>query len=488
MTSALKFAFDNSFARELQGLFEPSTAATAPEPRLLVLNDSLATELGLEPAALRTDEGVAILAGNSIPDGATPVAQAYAGHQFGGYSPRLGDGRALLLGEVIDVEGRRCDLHLKGSGRTPFARSGDGRAAIGPMVREYIIGEALHGLSIPTTRALAVVATGEVIRRESPLPGAVLTRVASSHLRVGTFQFASAAGDRDLLRRLVSYTIERHHAELREAEVPALALLRAVAQSQASLIAQWMLVGFIHGVMNTDNMAIAGESIDFGPCAFMDAFDPSTVFSSIDHQGRYAYGNQPAIGQWNLARLAESLLTMIDDDQERAVDLATEVLREYADEYSAHWHTGMLAKLGIDDPSADATLVDAYVELLTEQRVDFTTSFRALADSLRGAPTAAQLFGDTSGFAAWSAQWRAHLGESDLRVIADKMDRRNPQYIARNHLVEAALAAANEGDLTPTDRLVDLLRDPFTEQPGLGDYARPAPLAFTGTYQTFCGT
>ncbi len=319
------FAFDNSFVRDLAGLYEPWQGAPVPAPRLLALNDALAAELGAEPAALRAPDGVAVLAGNAVPDGASPVAQAYAGHQFGGYQPRLGDGRALLLGEVVDVHGRRRDLHLKGSGRTPFARGGDGKAAVGPMLREYVIGEAMHALGIPTTRALAVVATGEDVVRDTLLPGAVLTRVAASHIRVGTFQYA-ARHDPALVRRLADHAIARHHPAAAEAENPYLAFFEAVVDTQASLIARWMAVGFIHGVMNTDNMAISGESIDFGPCAFMDAFDPATVFSSIDHGGRYAYGNQPAIAQWNLARLAETLLALLDAEPDAAITAATAVL------------------------------------------------------------------------------------------------------------------------------------------------------------------
>ena len=491
MTLVSQFAFDNSFARELVGLFEPWNPTGAPEPQLLVLNEPLAIELGIDPNELRSESGVAVLAGNRVPQGATPVAQAYAGHQFGGYSPRLGDGRALLLGEVIDRDGLRRDLHLKGSGRTPFARGGDGKAAVGPMVREYIIGEALHGLGIPTTRALAVVATGEVVRRELPLPGAVLTRVAASHLRVGTFQYASATGDRELLERVVAYAIDRHYPEARDDGPPALALLRAVAGAQASLVAQWMLVGFIHGVMNTDNMTISGESIDFGPCAFMDTFDPATVFSSIDHQGRYAYGNQPAIGQWNLARLAEAMLALIDDEQARAIELATDVLRVYAESYNENWRRGMLEKLGVvdhaDDPSLSA-LVDDYVELLREQRVDFTSSFRALAATLRGDETASEVFLDAPAFASWGERWRAAIAGSSPRDVADAMDRRSPIYVARNHLVEVALAAATDGDLQSAEDLVEVLRDPFTARPGLESYAQPAPAAFTERYQTFCGT
>ncbi len=337
-----RFDLDDSFARELVGLYEPWAAVPVADPSLVVLNDALADEVGLDSAALRSAGGVAVLAGNATPDGATTLAQAYAGHQFGGYSPRLGDGRALLLGELVDDDGRRRDLHLKGSGRTPFARGGDGRAALGPMLREYVMGEAMHALGIPTTRALAVVATGETILREvdgraTDVPGAILARVASSHLRVGTFQFASATGDNALLGRLTDHAITRHAPHVAEADVPALALFDHVVAVQASLVAQWMLVGFIHGVMNTDNTTISGETIDYGPCAFMDAYDPATVFSSIDHGGRYAYGNQPAIITWNLARLAEAMLPLFDDDTDAAIESATAVLQTFPERFQSAW-------------------------------------------------------------------------------------------------------------------------------------------------------
>jgi len=456
-----------------------------------VLNEELAAELGVDEDALRAPEGVAVLVGNAVPEGASPVAQAYAGHQFGGFSPRLGDGRALLLGEVLDVHGRRRDLHLKGSGRTPFARGGDGKAAVGPMLREYVLGEAMHALGIPTTRALAVVATGEDVVRSTMLPGAVLSRVAASHLRVGTFEYAAAHGDLTLVRRLADHAIARHHPHAAEAENRYLALFEGVVDVQASLLARWMLVGFIHGVMNTDNMTISGETIDYGPCAFMDAFDPATVFSSIDHAGRYAFGNQPHIAQWNLARLAETLLGLFDSDAETARGVAMEVLRSFPERFHAYWGRGMRAKLGLPgDRPEDGPLIDDLLGLLQAQKIDYTSFFRALSSSVRGDDTRARsLFGDPSAFDVWSERWRAQLASpgSDPRAIADAMDRVNPVYIARNHQVEDALAAASAGDLVPLRRLLDVLARPFDERPGLELYAAPAPPSF-GEYRTFCGT
>src|SRR3954452_1573738 len=349
------FEFDDSYARDVPALSMPWTAAPAPAPRLLVLNEGLAAELGVDAGALREPAGVSLLVGHGLPDGVVPVAQAYAGHQFGGYVPRLGDGRALLLGEVVDAAGHRRDVHLKGSGRTPFARGGDGRAAVGPMLREYLMGEAMHGLGIPTTRGLAVVATGEPVQRETVLPGAGLCRVAASHLRVGTFQYAGASGDRDVLRALADHAIARHHPEAAGTADRYLRLYRQVARVQAELVARWMLVGFVHGVLNTDNTTISGETIDYGPCAFLDAFDPATVFSSIDHTGRYAYANQPAIVQWNLARLGEALLPLIDDDADAAVEAATAVLNGFTEQFQQHWQQGMAAKLGLSRP--DSALV-----------------------------------------------------------------------------------------------------------------------------------
>lgn len=498
----LRFAFDNTFVRDLEGLYEPWQAAPASSPRLLQLNRPLAEELGLDPDALESPEGVDVLVGNTVPDGATPVAQAYAGHQFGGYSPRLGDGRALLLGEVIDVHGRRRDLHLKGSGRTPFARGGDGRAAVGPMLREHVVGEAMHALGIPTTRALAVVATGDTVARETALPGAVLVRVAASHLRVGSFEYA-ARQDPELVRRLLDHAIDRHHPQAARTANPALALLDEVVEAQASLVARWMLVGFIHGVMNTDNTTISGETIDYGPCAFMDVYDPDTVYSSIDHGGRYGYGNQPVIAQWNLARLAETLLPLIADEPETAIALATAVLESFTERYQRHWLTGMRSKLGLSSPAADdgslgdsslddadRALADDLLTLMRTQRVDLTSCFRALSVAARGdtAPARA-LFADPQAFDDWAARWTARLPATpeDRHATADAMARVNPVYVPRNHLVEEALAAATAGDLMPFRELLDVVTDPFDEKPGRERYAQPAPEDF-GPYQTFCGT
>jgi uncharacterized protein YdiU (UPF0061 family) len=488
------FEFDNSFVRDLKGLYEPWQAAPVPAPALLVLNEELAAELGVDADSLRAPDGVAVLVGNATSDGSTPVAQAYAGHQFGGFSPRLGDGRALLLGEVLDVHGRRRDLHLKGSGRTPFARGGDGKAAVGPMLREYVIGEAMYALGIPTTRALAVVATGEQIARDTRLPGAVLARVAASHLRIGTFQYAAAHQDPTLLPRLADYAIARHHPHAAEADQPYLSLFESVVDAQASLVARWMLVGFIHGVMNTDNMTISGETIDFGPCAFMDAFDPATVFSSIDYRGRYAYGNQPQIALWNLARLAEALLPLFDVETDAAVAAATVVLQSFAERYQGYWADGMRAKLGLGDiqnaQAGDAELIDDLLALLRAQKVDFTSCFRALSSSILGEVAPARsLFVEPSAFDMWAVRWRTRLfSESRApRAIATSMDQVNPLYIPRNHLVEEALAAATIDDLEPFRRLLAVLAQPFDERPGLESYAAAAPPSF-GPYRTFCGT
>jgi serine/tyrosine/threonine adenylyltransferase len=473
------------FAQELAEMAIPWRAEEVPEPRLMVLNEPLATELGLDPASLRSEAGLLLLIGNVVPDGATPVAQAYAGHQFGWYAPRLGDGRALLLGEIIDTKGRLRDIHLKGSGRTPFARGGDGLAVVGPMLREYVVSEAMHALGVPTTRSLAVVATGREVQRETVLPGAVLTRVASSHLRVGSFQYARASGDPGLLRRLADHAIARHHSHAAEAENRYLALFQAVIAAQASLVAQWMLVGFIHGVMNTDNMTISGETIDYGPCAFMEGFDPATVYSSIDEGGRYAYANQPVVAEWNLARLAEAMLPLFHDDEEQAVELAVESLGTFRQQYSAAWLAGMKAKLGLRkglDDDVASPLVDELLALLREGRTDYTSFFRSLSQAARGVPEPARgRVLDLAAFDSWTKRWL------ELNPDADAMDGVNPAYIPRNHLVEEALASASGGDLGPLEGLLQAVTKPYDERPGLDRYAAPAPEDF-GDYRTFCGT
>jgi uncharacterized protein YdiU (UPF0061 family) len=476
---------DDRFARELGEMALPWQAEPAPDPRLLVLNEPLAAELGLDPDWLRGPDGLRFLVGNLVPDGATPVAQAYAGHQFGGLVPRLGDGRALLLGEVASPDGQRRDLHLKGSGRTPFARGGDGLAAVGPMLREYVISEAMQALGVPTTRSLAVVATGRPVRRETVLPGAVLARVASSHLRVGSFQYAALTGDLDLLRRLADHAISRHHPAAADAPHRYLALFEAVVAAQASLVARWMLVGFVHGVMNTDNMTISGETIDYGPCAFLDAYDQATVFSSIDAGGRYAYGNQPLVAEWNLARLAETLLPLFADDEDRAVALAMEALERFREQYVAASLAGMRAKLGlpagVEDAEATA-LADELLALLQANHVDYTSFFRGLGSAARGdAEPVRGLVLDLAAIDGWLQRWRA------LGPDAQAMDRVNPVYIPRNHLVEEALTAAVGGDLNPVRRLLEAVTAPFDERPGLERYAGPAPEDF-GSYVTFCGT
>ncbi|MCV7025385.1 YdiU family protein [Mycolicibacterium novocastrense] len=483
-TAPTAVTFADRYARDLPELAVRWQAESAPDPRLLVLNEPLAAELGIDAEWLRSADGLQLLVGTQIPDGANPVAQAYAGHQFGGYVPRLGDGRALLLGELTTTSGELRDLHLKGSGATPFARGGDGLAAVGPMLREYIVSEAMHALGIPTTRSLAVVATGRQVQRETPLPGAVLSRVASSHLRVGTFQYAANTGDVDMLRRLADHAIERHHPEAAGAGNPYVALLESVIAVQATLIAKWMLVGFVHGVMNTDNMTISGETIDYGPCAFMEAYDPETVFSSIDSWGRYAYGNQPAIAVWNLARLAEALLPLFADDQQQAIAIAEGSLGGFAPKFQDALSAGMCAKLGLTDTPEEIAvpLMNDLITQLHQSHVDFTSFFRHLGHAARGDDEPARgLFLDLAAFDEWLSRWHA------LRPDATVMDRANPIYIPRNHLVEESLTAATAGDLDPLYQLLDAVTAPYDERPGLKRYAEPAPEDF-GKYRTFCGT
>ncbi|WP_245733300.1 protein adenylyltransferase SelO [Lentzea jiangxiensis] len=465
----MDISLSSDFATAVPEMAVSWEAVPVAEPELLLLNEPLAEELGLDPAWLRGD-GLPFLAGGR------GVAQAYAGHQFGGYSPRLGDGRALLLGELTGADGRLRDLHLKGSGRTPFARGGDGLAAVGPMLREYVVSEAMHALGIPTTRSLAVVSTGAVVQREEPLAGAVLARVASSHLRVGSFQYARNTGDVDLLRRLADLAIARHYPGSTHLE-----LFDHVVAAQASLVARWMHVGFIHGVMNTDNMTISGETIDYGPCAFMEAYDTSTTYSSIDHRGRYAFGNQPIVAEWNLARLAEALLPLFADDQDKAVELAMEVLGTFSTRFEEAWISGTRRKLGVSG-EVKPLLKDLLV-LMQENHVDYTSFFHLLGKAARGdAEPARSLFLDLAGIDAWIARWR------ELGPDAEEMDRVNPVYIPRNHLVEEALAAGAAGDLAPLHNLLEAVTSPYGERPGLHHFAAPAPQDFSATYRTFCGT
>jgi serine/tyrosine/threonine adenylyltransferase len=515
--AAVSFALDNSYARDLEGFSVPWRPQAAPAPKSLFFNAALAHELGLDVATLCGEAGVELFAGNTVPEGAEPIAQAYAGHQFGGFSPQLGDGRAVLLGEVIDRAGERRDIALKGSGRTPFSRGGDGKAAVGPMLREVLIGEAMHALGIPTTRALAVVATGEPVLREAgALPGAVLTRVAASHIRVGTFQFFAARGELARVRQLAEYTIARHDPDLVDTTGRFLALLERVAERQAKLIAQWMNVGFIHGVMNTDNMTISGETIDYGPCAFLEAYDPKAVFSSIDAHGRYAFGNQPGIARWNVARLAESLLPLLADDEEKAMAEAMRVIDAFPARYRRHLVIGQRAKLGLrladaGDETADSWLADDWLALLQAHRVDFTLAWRRLADAAAGdelplrALFAATSTGDVSSAPdrpdTWLARWRERCAKEDevaspggnaaeaQTARAERMRRVNPWIIPRNHRVEEALAAASDDeDLRPFDRLLEALRRPYDDTAGNARYAEPAPAEVTACYRTFCGT
>jgi len=503
--SSPTFAFDNTYARELEGFYVPWKPAPAPAPRLVYFDDALARDLSLDIGTLDAQAKADIFSGNALPAGAHPLAQAYAGHQFGGFSPQLGDGRALLVGEVVDRQGARRDIAFKGSGRTPFARGGDGKAALGPMLREVLVSECMHALGIPTTRALAVVATGQPVYREGALPGAVLTRVAASHLRVGTFQYFAARGESDRVRQLADYAIARHYPALARAETRYLGLLEAVAQRQARLVAQWMNVGFIHGVMNTDNMTISGETIDYGPCAFMEAYDPAAVFSSIDERGRYAYGNQPAIAQWNLARFAETLLPLLADDRARAIEDATGAVAGFADHYGQQLRAGQRAKLGLRHASAtdaaeDDALAADWLALLHAERADFTLAWRRLAHAADGAEAPLRaLFATPHGIDAWLARWRARCARDDategVASAGANAQRRaamlavNPYVIARNHRVEEALAAASAADdLAPFAALLSAIRRPWDEDPAQAPYAEPAPAEVTAAYRTFCGT
>ena len=483
----------SSYARLPQQFYARLGPTPVARPRLIQFNRALALELGLGVDGLDDEALAAIFSGNRLPAGVEPIAAAYAGHQFGYFVPQLGDGRAILIGEARDRSGVLRDIQLKGSGRTPFSRNGDGRAALGPVLREYLVSEAMHALGIPTTRSLAAVLTGEFVQREQRLPGAILTRVAASHVRVGTFQYFAARGQNEAIRQLADYCVERHYPEARSSERPYLALLQLVIERQAQLIAQWMQVGFIHGVMNTDNMALSGETIDYGPCAFMDTYDPAQVFSSIDSFGRYAYANQPRIAQWNLARFAETLLPLVDPSAERAVELATAAVNRFAALHAERWLLGMRRKLGlVTAEEGDRELVQSLLDLMHAQRADFTLTFRRLADSVspeHSAGSARNLFADPAAFDPWAAHWQSRLSrEPSNPGRAEDMRQANPAFIPRNHRIEQIIdAAVTREDFAPFVELLAVLTQPYQDQPGLERYAQP-PAPAERVLQTFCGT
>jgi uncharacterized protein YdiU (UPF0061 family) len=482
----MNFQFDNSYTALPDRFFARVAPTPVAAPRLIKLNRSLAEQLSLDADWLASPAGVAVLAGQTLPNDADPVATAYAGHQFGHFVPQLGDGRAILLGEVIDRSGKRRDIQLKGAGPTPFSRRGDGRAALGPVLREYIVSEAMAALGIPTTRALAAVLTGERVQRETMLPGGVLTRIASSHIRIGTFQFFAARNDDDGIRRLADHVIARHYPEVAGDAQPYRALLVQVIAKQATLVAKWMQVGFIHGVMNTDNVSIAGETIDYGPCAFMDAYDPAAVFSSIDRNGRYAFANQPRIALWNLTRLAECLLPLLADDQTKAIEVAQEALGTFSSAFDPEFTTGMRAKLGLSVASDDDSLVIEFLQLLAESHADFTLAFRRLCDAADGDATDLRaMFAEPAGFDAWSAKWHHHRQGRLLDSAA--MRKINPAFIPRNHRIESVIAAAVRNDFVPFEELLTVLARPYDDQPNFSSYAEP-PAPEERVTQTFCGT
>jgi uncharacterized protein YdiU (UPF0061 family) len=485
--------FENSFSQLTVPFYARVSPTRVRAPVLLAFNEGLARELSLTIDHLDERQRAELFSGNAIPIGAEPLAAAYAGHQFGQFVPRLGDGRAILLGEMRDHAGQLRDIQLKGAGLTPFSRRGDGRAALGPVLREYLVSEAMHALGVPSTRALAMVLTGEVVLRDGYLPGAVLTRVAASHVRVGSFEYFAAQGDQESLKRLVDYVVARHYPDLWDADNRALSLVQRVVEKQAALLAAWMMIGFVHGVMNTDNMTLSGETIDFGPCAFMEAYHPDTVFSSIDQFGRYAYGRQPSIAQWNLARLAEALLPLIDSDEKKAVERATEAISAFSSRYHAYWLHGMRQKLGLRVAEEDdRELAQRFLDGLQRAGVDFTLAFRRLSDGVQDREFGRflSLVGEDAGLRAWLAAYAVRLdqdgGEATQRQEA--MRRVNPIYIPRNHQVEKAiLAAVSEGDLTAFKTMQDLLAHPFEEVEGFSAFSLPAEPS-ERVYQTFCGT
>ena len=488
------FPFQNTYAALPDGFFARVAPTPVTAPRLIKLNRPLAVRLGLDPDLLESPEGAEILAGKRLPDGAEPIAMAYAGHQFGYFVPQLGDGRAILLGEVIDIDGIRRDIQLKGSGPTPFSRRGDGRAALGPVLREYIVSEAMAALGIPTTRSLAVTVTGEHVMRETALPGAVLTRVASSHIRVGTFQYFAARGDTEGVKRLADHAIARHYPQAAEAERPYHTLLEGVITRQAELVARWLQVGFIHGVMNTDNTSISGETIDYGPCAFMDHYDPATVFSSIDEQGRYAYANQPRIALWNLTRLAECLLPLFSDDKDKAIEQAQSVLAEFPAKFTAAYQSGLRQKIGLFTArDGDEALVQDLLDAMAKNKADFTLTFRGLSAAAEDAARdqdARTHFADPIAYDEWVARWRQRTGEEPQTPAerAGVMRAVNPAFIPRNHRIEAVIqAAVARDDYAPFEELIAVLAKPYEEQPAFADYANP-PEPHQRVLQTFCGT
>jgi uncharacterized protein YdiU (UPF0061 family) len=489
-----RYRFNNTYAGLPDRFYERLDPTPVAAPRLIRVNVALAERLGLDADALASPESVLELAGNRVPDGAMPLAAAYAGHQFGHFVPQLGDGRAILLGEVVAPDNARFDIQLKGSGRTKFSRGGDGRAAVGPVLREYIVSEAMAALGVPTTRALAAVTSGEPVYRETMLPGAILTRVASSHIRVGTFQYFAARADTEAVRQLADYVIARHYPDAAAAENQYRALLDAVVARQAALVARWLLIGFIHGVMNTDNCAVSGETIDYGPCAFMDTYDPATVFSSIDQHGRYAYGNQPRIAVWNLARLAETLLPLLDAEQDKAVEIAQETLAAFSPRFEAAYFGGLRQKIGlVAEQDGDTALVNDLLKVMAENAADFTLTFRRLGDAAAdpsGDGAVRALFADPTTYDVWASRWRWRLGEEGREPVAirDAMRAVNPAYIPRNHLVEAALNAAIErDDLGPFEQLLEVLSRPFVERTEFDRYSLP-PAPEERVLQTFCGT
>lgn len=488
----MKLGFEHTYATLPARFYARVEPAKATDPEVVIFNRALAAELRLDPD-MDARQAAALFSGNELAEDSTPIAMAYAGHQFGSFVPQLGDGRAILLGEIRDRQGVLRDIQLKGSGRTPFSRGGDGRAAVGPMLREYLISEAMHALRIPTTRSLAVVTTGEQVFQTEILPGAVLTRVAASHIRVGTFQYFAARGDQEAIKELLDYVITRHYPEAKNTEVPALAALKAITARQAALIAEWMRVGFIHGVMNTDNMALSGETIDYGPCAFMDRYDPNTVFSSIDLGGRYSYTNQPGIAQWNLARLAETLLPLIDADEKKAIELATEVIEDFIEQFETAFLMHMRRKIGLtSSEDGDADLISSLLAAMQKAQSDFTLTFSKLsriADNPSDDATLYELFNTPADIDGWLKAWRARLvlDPQTPTERAETMRLANPEFIPRNHRVEAALQAATAGDMQPFNELLGILQQPYERQPDAAEYTQPAPSS-DQKYQTFCGT